>query len=119
MTLISWRDEFSVGVDAVDHEHREMIGMINGVYAQLGASSEAEEIESCLEEIFTTPGAARHVLILGDPGAGKTTVLRSLMGLKQPAAGQISIDGTDIWQAGKELLHKRASSASLRRPRGS
>ena len=28
MSLIAWKDEFSVGVDAVDLEHREMIELI-------------------------------------------------------------------------------------------
>lgn len=32
MGLIEWRDEFSVGVPGVDHEHREMIDLINTLY---------------------------------------------------------------------------------------
>ncbi len=34
--------------------------------------------------------------IIGGSGCGKTTLLRHLVGLKPPAAGRISIDGTDI-----------------------
>jgi hemerythrin len=41
----------------MDDEHREMIGMINGVYARLAGSSEHEDIEACLEEIFSTISA--------------------------------------------------------------
>jgi hemerythrin-like metal-binding protein len=41
----------------MDDEHREMIGMINGVYARLGSAPDADEIEFCLEEIFATISA--------------------------------------------------------------
>jgi len=30
MSLIEWNDRFSVGVASVDHEHRELIELING-----------------------------------------------------------------------------------------
>ena len=33
MSLITWKDEFSVGVAAVDLEHRELIELINGLDA--------------------------------------------------------------------------------------
>jgi len=54
MSLLTWKPEYSVGIASMDDEHREMIGMINGVYAQLSRSSVAAEIEAGLEEIFTT-----------------------------------------------------------------
>ncbi len=38
----------------MDDEHREMIDLINDVYAKLGDSPDAASIESCLEEIFST-----------------------------------------------------------------
>ena len=57
MSLLEWKPEYSVGIASMDDEHREMIGMINGVYRQMAESSEADEIESCLEEIFTTISA--------------------------------------------------------------
>jgi len=52
MNLLTWKSEYSVGVASVDDEHREMIGMINSVYAQLGQSTDVYEIEACLEDIF-------------------------------------------------------------------
>jgi hemerythrin len=36
MTLLSWKDEYSVGIEAVDHEHKELIGLINRLHDQLG-----------------------------------------------------------------------------------
>ena len=57
MSLLEWKPEYSVGIASMDDEHREMIGMINGIYAQLAESSNADDIESCLEEIFATISA--------------------------------------------------------------
>jgi len=36
-------------------------------------------------------------VIMGMSGCGKSTILRSMIGLIQPKSGQILIDGTDIW----------------------
>lgn len=57
MSLLTWKPEYSVGIASMDDEHREMIGMINGVYARLDALSEPGDIEACLEEIFSTISA--------------------------------------------------------------
>jgi hemerythrin len=35
MTLLHWRDEYTVGIEAVDHEHRELIELINRLHRQL------------------------------------------------------------------------------------
>ncbi|MDH3578977.1 MAG: hemerythrin family protein [Gammaproteobacteria bacterium] len=53
MNLLKWKSEYSVGVESVDAEHREMIELINDVYAKLGKSPDAEEVEDCLEKIHT------------------------------------------------------------------
>lgn len=41
MALIDWDARFSVGIASVDHEHREMIRLINELHAQLGGGSVA------------------------------------------------------------------------------
>ncbi|MCG6873223.1 MAG: bacteriohemerythrin [Gammaproteobacteria bacterium] len=35
MALIEWDDRFALGIDSVDHEHREMIGLINETWDHL------------------------------------------------------------------------------------
>ncbi len=35
MPLVEWRAEFSVGVPAIDHEHQELIDLINATHAKL------------------------------------------------------------------------------------
>ena len=32
MALLQWKDRYSVGIAAVDHEHKELIGLINRLY---------------------------------------------------------------------------------------
>ena len=51
MALIEWRDSFSVGVVEVDHEHRELIDLINDAHAQLRAGGSAEAVVETLGEI--------------------------------------------------------------------
>lgn len=36
-------------------------------------------------------------VIMGGSGCGKTTALRSIMGLKSPAAGEVLINGNSVW----------------------
>lgn len=38
-------------------------------------------------------------IIMGDSGCGKSTLLRHMVGLKQPAAGQVLYEGNDFWAA--------------------
>ncbi len=39
MTLLQWKDEYSVGIDAVDYEHKELIALINRLHDELGGEA--------------------------------------------------------------------------------
>lgn len=52
MTLLEWREEFRIGIEEVDHEHRELIGLINEVHGALGADPSSERVEAFLGEIY-------------------------------------------------------------------
>jgi phospholipid/cholesterol/gamma-HCH transport system ATP-binding protein len=41
-------------------------------------------------------------IIMGGSGGGKSTVLRSMIGLLQPAKGQVLYDGLNFWSVGSE-----------------
>lgn len=43
MALIDWKPEFAVGIDDVDHEHQELIALINEVYEQLQREGAGKE----------------------------------------------------------------------------
>ena len=52
MSLIEWKDEFSVGLAAVDHEHRELIELINELHGMIGSGATSGEVIDTLGEIF-------------------------------------------------------------------
>jgi hemerythrin len=52
MSLINWKDEFSVGVDAVDHEHREMIALINELDRAMQDDTSQSSVVQALGEIY-------------------------------------------------------------------
>lgn len=52
MPLIEWRAEFSVGVPAVDHEHQELIDLINAAHAKIGESGAQNLVAEFLGEIY-------------------------------------------------------------------
>ena len=51
MSLLTWKTEYSVGIAAVDDEHRELIELINVLYERIDERSHADEIEYGLESI--------------------------------------------------------------------
>jgi len=44
MALLQWKDQYSVGVDAVDHEHKELIDLINRLHEE--ASKEGGKLST-------------------------------------------------------------------------
>ncbi len=53
MSLIEWRKEFETGVTEVDHEHQELIELINELHDQIGADAPRKEVSDFLGEVFT------------------------------------------------------------------
>jgi hemerythrin len=52
MALIEWRKEFETGVADVDHEHRELVGIINALHAEIEAGAGPERVHDFLGEVF-------------------------------------------------------------------
>ena len=52
MTVLEWKPEFSVGNAAVDHEHRELIELINNIQAGVSAGADREQLVGGLGEIY-------------------------------------------------------------------
>jgi hemerythrin-like metal-binding protein len=52
MALIEWREEFETGVADVDHEHRELVDLINRLHEQVKSGAGSERIEEFLGEVF-------------------------------------------------------------------
>jgi hemerythrin-like metal-binding protein len=52
MPLIEWKDEFSIGIPDVDHEHRQLVGLINELHATLSAGESDLAVMDFLGEIY-------------------------------------------------------------------
>jgi hemerythrin len=52
MSLIQWKDEFSVGVASVDIEHRDLIDLINDLHDLLREGATQVQVIDLLGEIF-------------------------------------------------------------------
>jgi hemerythrin len=52
MPIIEWRDEFKTGYDAVDHEHHELVQLLNTLYDSMNEGPPVEETLSGLGEVF-------------------------------------------------------------------
>ena len=42
MTLLEWKEQYSLGNEALDHEHKELIGLINTVHEEIERSGETD-----------------------------------------------------------------------------
>lgn len=52
MILLEWRPEFSVGNAAVDHEHRELVHLINDIHAGISQRADRDQLVAGLGEIY-------------------------------------------------------------------
>ena len=52
MSLIDWKDEFSLGVPSVDHEHKELIELINTLAEVMQNEGSYEAVVESLGEIY-------------------------------------------------------------------
>jgi len=58
MTLLTWKPAYTLGIPAVDEEHRALIAMINRTYQSMEGAADAGQVEACLEDIHA--GIAAH-----------------------------------------------------------
>ncbi len=57
MTLLTWKPEFAVGVESVDYEHREMLGLINEIYDEMKARRDVASLEQFIGDVHFTISA--------------------------------------------------------------
>jgi hemerythrin len=51
MAILSWREEYSVGVGLIDEEHKRLIAMINKAYDSIADMREHEVFEELVEDM--------------------------------------------------------------------
>ena len=52
MAFIAWRKEFETGVPDVDHEHKELVALINRLAEEIAAGADKEDVRRFLGEVF-------------------------------------------------------------------
>jgi hemerythrin-like metal-binding protein len=52
MALLQWKDQYSVGIEAVDHEHRDLIDLINKLHQELSAHSGKDVVEAFFGDLL-------------------------------------------------------------------
>lgn len=52
MTLIEWRKEFETGIADVDHEHRELVRLINDLHEHMASGADPARVSEFLGEVF-------------------------------------------------------------------
>ena len=57
MTLIKWQENFSVGVESVDHEHQELIALINELHDAMMKETSITQVVESLGEIYANIAA--------------------------------------------------------------
>jgi phospholipid/cholesterol/gamma-HCH transport system ATP-binding protein len=72
---------------------------VEGLYKELGG-------QSVLEDIAFDVGSGEIIAVLGLSGAGKTVLLKHLIGLIRPDRGRVVIDGVDIDSLREDQLLK-------------
>lgn len=50
--LLVWRDSFATGMSGVDHEHRQLIELINGLFLSMGEGCSGNLTREFLGEIY-------------------------------------------------------------------
>jgi len=51
MKYLKWEEQYSVGVDSVDYEHKNLMDMINMIYAELENKRDIAEIEKTMSDV--------------------------------------------------------------------
>jgi len=52
MALLQWKDHYSLGIAAVDHEHRELIDLINRLHEELTRKGMVPSVEAFFGDLF-------------------------------------------------------------------
>ena len=74
--------------------------------------SYSDEQTLILNNVNLTLDASDSIAITGPSGAGKTTLMKIMLGLLQPTSGKILLDGKDITQVGLKNYRKHIAAVT-------
>ncbi|MCC2617954.1 peptidase domain-containing ABC transporter [Aestuariibacter halophilus] len=70
----------------------------------------SEQEKPILNNVNLTISAGESIAITGASGAGKTTLMKIMLGLLQPTSGKVSLDGKDITQLGLKMYRQKIAA---------
>lgn len=110
--LIEWRKDFETGIADVDHEHRELVDLINSLHEQTARGADRDAVSDFLGEVFARISA--HFAL-------EETVMRKFSydqyqehkGEHERLLDELR-DIMDAWQAGEREDYEKAMSGVVR-----
>ena len=63
--------------------------------------------KTAMQDVSVAFEPGELVGVIGHTGSGKSTLMQHLNGLMKPTAGQVLLDGTDIWEQPKRIRDVR------------
>lgn len=57
MTRLAWNPRYAIGIESVDHEHRELIAQLNALLDGLSAAGNDQDTEALLGELHASISA--------------------------------------------------------------
>lgn len=107
--LLRLTDEYDASVPNLARAPRAGRVTLNRVSLRYG-----KESDPALINVSLNVPAGKMVAIAGPNGSGKSSVLRAVLGLYQPQAGVVALDGADIRQLSPRLLRRTIACAPQR-----
>jgi ATP-binding cassette, subfamily C, bacterial LapB len=107
--LLKLTDEHEAAVPNLARPPRAGRITLNRVSLRYG-----KDADPALVNVSLNVPAGKMVAIAGPNGSGKSSVLRAVLGLYQPQAGVVALDGADIRQLSPRLLRRTVACAPQR-----
>jgi hemerythrin len=106
MSMLRWRDNFKVGITELDHEHRELLSLIDELLEQAKETPDIDHVLEALGEIFAAISAHfaleekmmrdTHYLAYGDHKEDHQTLLDDLQDIIDDAEDDGTFDETQL-----------------------
>ena len=107
--LLRLTDEYEASVPNLARAPREGRVTLRRVSLRYG-----KDADPALVNVNLNIPAGKMVAVAGPNGSGKSSVLRAVLGLYQPQAGIVALDGADIRQLSPRLLRRAVACAPQR-----